>query len=122
ITHLTPVGAARDLRQRISSRRFAGRDEVEQAAFLMALVAVGPEESVPELAQLLNGRGRWGGKQAAIVRAGAARALASVGTPAAVQELEKAKSDRNSTVTNAVQLCLRHLEQTHEVLPDEDEE
>ncbi len=122
ITRLTPVGAARDLRQRISSRRFAGRDEVEQAAFLMALVAVGPEESVPELAQLLNGRGRWGGKHAAIVRAGAARALASVGTPAAAQELEKAKSDRNSTVANAVQLCLRHLEQTHEVLPDEDEE
>ena len=122
ITRLAPVGAARDLRQRISSRRFAGRDEVEQAAFLMALVAVGPEESVPELAQLLNGRGRWGGKHAAIVRAGAARALASVGTPAAVQELEKAKSDRNSTVANAVQLCLRHLEQTHEVLPDEDEE
>ncbi len=122
ITRLAPVGAARDLRQRISSRRFAGRDEVEQAAFLMALVAAGPEESVPELAQLLNGRGRWGGKHAAIVRAGAARALASVGTPAAVQELEKAKSDRNSTVANAVQLCLRHLEQTHEVLPDEDEE
>ncbi|MEE8488597.1 MAG: HEAT repeat domain-containing protein [Gemmatimonadota bacterium] len=122
IIRLAPVGAARDLRQRISSRRFAGRDEVEQAAFLMALVAVGPEESVPELAQLLNGRGRWGGKQAAIVRAGAARALASVGTPAAVQELEKAKSDRNSTVTNAVQLCLRHLEQTHGVLPDEDAE
>lgn len=122
ITRLAPPGAARDLRQHIASRRFASREEVEQAAFLRALVAAGPEESVAELALLLNGRGRWGGKQAAIVRAGAARALASVGTPEAVQELNKAEHDKNSTVKDAVQLCLRHVEQTRESHPDEDEE
>ncbi len=122
ITRLAPPGAAQNLRQQITSRRFASREEVEQAAFLRALVAAGPEDSVPELAILLNGRGRWGGKQAAIVRAGAARALASVATPEAVQELNKAKGDKNSTVSDAVRLCLRHLEQTSESHPEEDEE
>jgi HEAT repeat protein len=122
ITQLAPPGAAQDLRQHITSRRFASREEVEQAAFLRALVAAGPEESVAELALLLNGRGRWGGKQAAIVRAGAARALASVGTPKAIQELNKAEHDKNSTVKDAVRLCLRHVEQTRESHPDEDEE
>jgi HEAT repeat protein len=122
ITRLAPPGAAQNLRQHITSRRFASREEVEQAAFLRALVSAGPEDSVPELAILLNGRGRWGGKQAAIVRAGAARALASVATPEAVQELNKAKGDKNSTVSDAVRLCLRHLEQTSESHPEEDEE
>lgn len=122
VTRLGAPGAARELRRRISSRRFASRDEVEQAAFLRALVAAGPEASIPELAQLLNGRGRWGGKQAAIVRAGAARALALVGTPEAASELSRASGDRNSTVATAVRLCLRHLEQNSGTLPDEGEE
>ncbi|MDH3428216.1 MAG: hypothetical protein OEM23_07250, partial [Gemmatimonadota bacterium] len=118
ITRLAPHGAARELRRRIASRGFAGRDEAEQAAFLRALVAAGPEEAVPELSELLNGRGRWGGKHAAIVRAGAARALAVVGTPEAATELNRAKADRNSTVASAVSLCLRHLEQNVGTLPD----
>lgn len=118
VTRLAPAGAARELRRRIASRRFAGRDEVEQAAFLRALVAAGADDAVPELSQLLNGRGRWGGKQAAIVRAGAARALAVVATPEAAAALNKAKDDRNATVESAVRLCLRHLEQNLGTLPD----
>jgi len=122
LTQLAPEGAAEQLRKRIASRRFASRDEIEQTAFLRALVSAGPDESVPELAQLLNGRGRWGGKQAAIVRAGAARALVLVGTPEAAAELEKAKNDRNSTVANAVRLSLKNLEKNHEDLLGEDPE
>lgn len=122
ITRVAPEGAAREVRERISSRRFASRDEMEQTAFLKALVAAGPEEAVAELTELLNGRGRWGGKQAAIVRAGAARALLSVGTPEAARELKKARNDRNSTVSNAVRLCLRHFKQSGEALADEDDE
>ena len=122
IAQLAPTGAARELRRRISNRRFASRDEVEQAAFLRALVAAGPEESIPELAHLLNGRKRWGGRHAAIVRAGAARALALVGTPNAAKELSRASGDRNSTVASAVSLCLRHLEQNTGTLPEEDQE
>ena len=118
VTRLTPLGAGRKLHRHISSRPFAGRDEVEQTAFLRALVAVGPEEAVPELSRLLNGRGRWGVKHAAMVRAGAARALAIVGTPEAATELAKARKDRNSTVSNAVRLSLRHLEQNVGTLED----
>ncbi len=122
ITRLAPAGAARELRRRISSRRFASHDDVEQAAFLAALAAADPQESVPELAKLLNGRGRWGRKHAAIVRAGAARALALVGTPEAARELSRASGDRSPTVATAVRLCLRHLEQNSGTLPDEAQE
>jgi HEAT repeat protein len=118
ITRLTPPGATRELRRHIASRSFAGRDEVEQAVFLRTLVVAGPEEAVPELSRLLNGRGRWGVKHAPIVRAGAARALALVGTPAAVAVLTKAMKDRNSTVADAVRLSLRHLEQNVGTLED----
>ncbi len=111
ITRLTPVGATGELRRHIASRSFAGRDEVEQAVFLRTLVVADPEAAVPELSRLLNGRGRWGVRHAAIVRAGAARALAMVGTPAAAAVLTKARKDRNSTVADAVRLSLRHLEQ-----------
>lgn len=122
IARVVPPGTGTQLRQRISSRQFSSRDEVEQMAFLRTLVAAGPDEAIPELSRLLNSRRRWGSRQPAIVRAGAARALALVGTPSAAAELAKAADDRTASVAEAVRLCLRHLEQNMGTLPEDSEE
>jgi HEAT repeat protein len=118
IARVVPTGTGIQLRQRISNRQFSSRDEVEQMAFLRTLVAAGPDEAIPELSRLLNARRRWGSRQPAIVRAGAARALALVGTPLAATELARASNDRNPSVAEAVRLCLRHLEQNVGTLPE----
>ena len=119
IARVVPEGTGSQLRQRISSRQFTNREEVEQMAFLRTLVAAGPDEAVPELAKLLNARRRWGSRQPAIVRAGAARALALVGTSQAAAELARASDDKNPSVAEAVRLCLKHLEQNVGTLPED---
>jgi HEAT repeat protein len=102
--------AASAISGEIARRGFANRDHVEQTAFLKAYVRVCGAAAVPTLARMLNGRRWWGGRQAASLRACAARALGSVATPEAADALRSAVDDRTSSVAHAVRISLRHIE------------
>jgi HEAT repeat protein len=101
--------AADAIRRAIGSRGFATRDAGEQMAFLKSLVALSGETAVETLSELLNGRHWWFLRHAPALRASAARALAIVGTPAAVEALREAENDRTATVAHAVRVSLRHI-------------
>jgi HEAT repeat protein len=64
---------------------------------------------VETLSELLNGRHWWFLRHAPSLRASAARALAIVGTPAAVEALREAENDRTAAVAHAVRVSLRHI-------------
>jgi HEAT repeat protein len=101
--------AADAIRRAIGSRGFATRDAGEQMAFLKSLVALSGDAAVETLSELLNGRHWWFLRHAPSLRASAARALAIVGTPAAVEALREAENDRTAAVAHAVRVSLRHI-------------
>jgi HEAT repeat protein len=99
------------IRRAIGSRAFVTRDAGEQMAFLKGLVALSGDAAVDTLSELLNGRRWWFLRHAPALRASAARALALVSTPAAVEALREARKDRTATVAHAVRVSLRHIGQ-----------
>lgn len=114
--------AAEAIRRVIGTRHFATRDAGEQMAFLKGLVAVSGDGAVGILSELLNGRRLWFMRHAPSLRASAARALAIVGTPAAVEALDEARDDRTAAVAHAVRVSLRHVGQDPEAEPSVEEE
>jgi len=102
------------IRRAVGSRGFSTRDAGEQMAFLKGLVALSGDEAVETLAELLNGRRWWFMRHAPSLRASAARALAIVGTPEAVEALREAREDRTAAVAHAVRVSLRHIGQDPE--------
>ncbi|MFW6088235.1 MAG: HEAT repeat domain-containing protein, partial [Gemmatimonadota bacterium] len=106
------------IRDEVSARGFASRDPAEQMAHLKALVKVSGAAATGVLGEILNGR-RWVlFRYPSALRGSAARALALVGTPEAVEELRKAESDGSSTVSHAVRVSLRHIEKGPEPSPE----
>jgi HEAT repeat protein len=97
------------IRRAVGARGFAARDAGEQMAFLKGLVALNGDAAVESLAELLTGRRWWFARHAPSLRAIAARALAIVGTPEAVEALQAARNDRTATVAHAVRASLRHI-------------
>ena len=82
-------------------------DLTEKRAFFEAYGAIGGAAAVPTLAGLLEGRGLLRAKESPETRACAALALARAGTPEARQVLERAASDKELIVRNAVNHALR---------------
>lgn len=107
------LGAARytparaKLEEVVNSKTLREADLTEQIVFFEAFGGVASPDSVDMLDKLLNGR-RMFGKESQEIRACAAMALGRVGTPAARASLQKAASETNPMVRNAVSKALRH--------------
>jgi HEAT repeat protein len=95
------------LEQLIAGRVLRDADLTEKIAFFEAYGAVGNAESVVMLDRLLNGRNLMRRRQAPELRACAALALGRLGTGVARAALEKAVSDDQPMVRNAVARALR---------------
>jgi hypothetical protein len=106
------LGAARytpargRLEEIVNSKALRDADLTEQIVFFEAFGSVATPESVDMLDKLLNGR-RMFGKESQEIRACAAMALGRVGTPAARAALQRASSESNPMVRNAVSKALR---------------
>jgi HEAT repeat protein len=91
----------------VKGKRLHESDLTEKMAFFEAYGAMCGEAGVSMLDAYLNGRGLFGKREGAEVRACAALALGRIGTDAAVQALRKSASDKEVLVRNAVNRSLR---------------
>jgi len=91
----------------LQGKRLSDADLTEKIAFFEAFGAVANADSVSMLDRLLNGKNLLRQKQSPEIRACAAMALGKVGTPASRAVLEKANSETNPMVRNAVLKALR---------------
>ena len=91
----------------LQAARLRDADLTEKIAFFEAFGAVANQDSVAMLDRLLNGKNMLRQKQSPEIRACAAMALGKVGTPAARAALEKAISETNPMVRNAVAKAMR---------------
>jgi len=87
-------------------------DLTEKIAFFEAFGAVANAESVEMLEKMLNGKKLFGGKESPELRACAAMALGKVGSPLSRTALERAASDKEPMVRNAVSKALRQESQS----------
>jgi HEAT repeat protein len=81
-------------------------DLTEKIAFFEAFGSVANADSVAMLDRMLNGKKLFG-KQSPELRACAAMALGKVGSPASRAALQRAMSDKEPMVRNAVMKALR---------------
>ncbi|CAN5132081.1 hypothetical protein BH23GEM2_BH23GEM2_04960 [soil metagenome] len=79
----------------------------EKLAFYEAYGALAGDAAVPYLDQVLNGRSALGRREDAELRACAAAGLGKVPGPKALQALERASTDRDVLVRNAVSRAMR---------------
>lgn len=91
----------------VQGKRLRAADRTEKLAFFEALGRVGGAEAVPILDRMLNSRGWLGRGESSEIRACAALGLARVRHPAAREALERAASDADAVVRNAVNRALR---------------
>ena len=91
----------------LQGARMRDADLTEKIAFFEAFGAVANQDSVAMLDRLLNGKNVLRQKQSPEIRACAAMALGKVGTPAARAALERAASETNPMVRNAVAKAMR---------------
>jgi hypothetical protein len=82
-------------------------DRTEKMAFFEGFGALCGDAGVPHLSTLLNGKGFLGRREDPEIRACAAMALGRVGTPTAIEALQKASGERDVIVRNAVGRALR---------------
>ncbi len=94
-------------REIIQSRAIRQADVSEQIAMFESFGLLRDVEGVPILDELLNGRGFLGRKESGDIRACAALGLGKMGTPEAVEALEKAKDETDPVVKTAVNRALR---------------
>jgi len=99
--------AAKALRAAVTSRALKQADISEKIAFFESYGAVGGDEAVELLGNLLNKRGLLGRRESEEVRAGAALGLGRAGTPAAQAHLKAAQSATEPVVRSAVGRALR---------------
>ncbi len=95
----------------LASREFRDTDVAEKVAFFDAYARLSGPRAIPLLDRMLNGRGLFGYKETPGNRAGAARGLGVIGTPSAVQALQKAERDGDPVVRSAVGRALRSGEE-----------
>ncbi|MFW6331239.1 MAG: HEAT repeat domain-containing protein, partial [Gemmatimonadota bacterium] len=91
----------------IEGRRIKEADLTEKMAFFEAYGAAGGSTAVERLDRLLNSKGFLGRRNPTEIRACAALGLGQAGTPRARAALEKARSDEDSIVRNAVVRALK---------------
>ena len=101
--------ALSQLVQRIDAKAFRYTESDEKMAILDAYARIGGEAAVEHLGKLLNARSMFKAKEPTDVRACAARALGSVGSPEAKAMLSRAQGDRDPEVRRAVQRSLRKV-------------
>ena len=94
------------LEEIVNSKTLRDADLTEKIAFFEAYGAVASSDSIEMLDRLLNGK-RMFAKESTEIRACAAMALGRVGTPAARAALQRAASESNPMVRNAVSKALR---------------
>jgi HEAT repeat protein len=82
-------------------------DLTEKMAFFEGYGALCGDAGVPQLDNILNGKGFLGRREDADIRACAAVALGRVGTPKAREALQKASTEKDIVVRNAVNKALR---------------
>ncbi len=95
------------LEEIIDGKRVRDADLTEKMAFFEAYGAIGGNTAVERLSELLNSKGFLGRRQPTEMRACAALALGQAGTPVARKALERARSDDDSIVRNAVLRALK---------------
>ncbi|ODT04691.1 MAG: hypothetical protein ABS52_03620 [Gemmatimonadetes bacterium SCN 70-22] len=91
----------------IKAKRLGDADLTEKMAIFEAYGAMCGEAGIPLLDGLLNGKGIFGRREDAELRACAARALGQVGSNAAIESLRRAAADKEILVRNAVNRALR---------------
>ena len=91
----------------LEGNRLRDADLTEKIAFFEAFGAVANAESVAMLDRMLNGKNLLRQKQSPELRACAAMALGRVGSPASRAALQKAASEQNPMVRNAVLKAMR---------------
>jgi hypothetical protein len=96
--------------QRIDTKAFRYTESDEKMAILDAYARIGGNAAAEHLGKLLNARSLFRPKEPTDVRACAARALGSVGSPEAKAMLSRAQGDRDPEVRRAVQRSLRKAE------------
>jgi HEAT repeat protein len=106
LTTLRYAPARGRIEEMLESRTIRDADLTEKLAFFEAYGAVATADSVSLLDRMLNGR-RLFGKESPEMRACAAMALGKVGSPAARAALQRAGSETNPIVRNAVMKALR---------------
>jgi hypothetical protein len=89
------------LEQYIQSRDLRDADLTEKIAFFEAYGAVANSASVDVLDRMLNGRKLFG-RESPEIRACAAMALGRIGTPAALESLNRASDESNPIIRNAI--------------------
>lgn len=104
LTREKDTRVALSLLARINANDFETRSEVHRLALISALEDVADEGAVPALALLLQ-KGGWFARHTT-ERTAAARLLARIGTPAALQSLEEGSHSRAEAVRTA---CLAAL-------------
>jgi len=91
----------------VKGKAIRERDLTEKMAFFEAYGALCGDTGVAYLDGILNGKGMFGRREDAEVRACAAIALGRVGTRKAAEALEKASSEKDVVVRNAVNRARR---------------
>jgi HEAT repeat protein len=91
----------------IRERKLQAADLTEKMAVFEAFGAMCGEKGIPLLEGLLNGRGMFGKREDAEIRACAAMALGRIGTDSAQAALRRASGDKEILVRNAVSRGLR---------------
>ncbi|MBI4496235.1 MAG: HEAT repeat domain-containing protein [Deltaproteobacteria bacterium] len=96
----------------VQAKEFSKKDPVEVRAFFEAIGLAGSNRAVPVLQKLLEQKSWFGGGKKEEVRAGAAQALALLGTPEAKAVLEGGLNSREESIRQACRLALKaHLSQ-----------
>lgn len=91
----------------VKGRAIRDADLTEKMAYFEAYGALCGDGGVPFLDGILNGKGMFGRRDDAELRACAAIALGRVGTKKAIDALQRAASERDVVVRNAVNRALR---------------
>jgi len=99
--------AAGAFREALKGKALRQGDLSEKIAFFESYGALGDPGAVELLGGLLNGRGFLGRKEPPEIRACAALALGKVGSPEALQSLERARGEADPVIRSAVNRALR---------------
>jgi hypothetical protein len=91
----------------VKGRALRDADPTEKMVFFEGFGALCGDAGVPHLSALLNGKSFLGRREDAEIRACAAIALGRVGTPKAIEALQKSAGEREIIVRNAVGRALR---------------
>ena len=95
-----PAGG--EFRAVIEEKGFQDADVTEKVAFFEAYGMLAGDEAVPFLDRLLNGKGLFGRRENAEIRAGAALGLGRIRGPRPAEALNKASRDDDPVVYSAV--------------------